>query len=35
MQIDAGCFQISVAEQHLDRCQIGAIFQQVRGKAVA
>ena len=34
VQVDARSLQVGVAEQYLDRCQIGAILQQVRGKTV-
>src|SRR5258708_2980941 len=34
MEVDARSLQIGVAEQYLDRCQISAVLQQVRGKAV-
>ena len=34
MEVDARSLQVSVAEQHLDRRQISAVLQQVRGKAV-
>jgi hypothetical protein len=35
VQVNASCFRIGVSEQHLDGCQIRAVLQQVRGKAVA
>ena len=34
MQINRGLFQIAMSEQHLDGAQIGAGFEQVRGKAM-
>ena len=34
VQVDARSLQVGVAEQYLDRRQIGAILQQVRGKTV-
>ena len=34
MEVDAGGLQVSVAEQHLDRRQVSAVLQQVRGKAM-
>ena len=34
VEVNARCLQVGMAEQYLDRGQIGAIFQQVRGKTV-
>jgi hypothetical protein len=34
VQIDRGLFQIAVAQQQLDRAQVGTGFEQVSGKAV-
>lgn len=34
MEVDAGSLQVGVAEQHLDRRQIGAVLQQMRAKTV-
>ncbi len=34
MQVDAGGLQVGVSQQHLNRGQIGAVLQQVGGKAV-
>jgi hypothetical protein len=35
MEIDAGRFQVGVAEQYLNGGQIRSVFQQMRGEAVA
>ena len=34
VQVDAGGFQVSMSQQHLDRAEVGAILQQVGGKAM-
>ena len=34
VQVDAGCLEIGMAEQYLDRSQIGTVLQQVRGKTM-
>jgi len=35
MQIDRGFLKVAMPQQHLDGTQVGACFEQMRGKAVA
>jgi hypothetical protein len=35
MQIDGRFFQVAMTQQHLDGAQVGASFEQMRGKTVA
>ena len=35
MQIDRRLFKVAMPKQHLDGAQVGAGFEQMRGKAVA
>jgi len=35
MQIDCRLFKVAMSQQHLNGAQVGAGFEQMRGKAVA